>query len=309
MLNALPPQIVMVGSLHMDVVVNTALRPRPGETLAGQSWRLQFGGKGVNQALQAATQGARVALIGRVGADQFGVGLVETLCAARIDTQYVRVDKSAGSGMSVALIDDQGIPGSVIVSGVNLHIGAEDVAAAETAIRGATCLLLQHEIPAAANLAAAQLAHAHSVRVILSAAPAYPLDPPLIAYLDVLVVNEVEAAMLSGQPVHNAVTAERAAQALLAHVPAVLITLGRAGVVVHQRGAAAQHIPGYQVTVADTLGAGDAFTGGLAARLAAGDALLAAAQYANATGALAVTQPGTTGEHLRPERVRALMGH
>ena len=300
------PRIAVLGSLHLDVLVYGPDRPRKGETLAGDRWGLQAGGKGGNQAAQAARQGAEVHMIGRVGRDDFGDRLLAALVQAGVNTQHVRVDDSAGSGMSVAIFDREGDYGALIVSGVNLNIGQEDIELAAETLRAADCLILQYEVPLDTVKAAAAFARTHDVRVILNAAPAYPAPEGLLDLVDVLVVNEIEAEMISGQPVGTLESAERAAVALLDQVPAVLITLGGNGVMVADLENAPTHLPGYRVPLADTHGAGDAFIGALALRLAEGDALLAAAQYANATGALMVQHAGPQAD-IRPETVRAFM--
>lgn len=299
-----PFDVVVVGSAHMDVVVHLARRPVPGETVAGESWRLQVGGKGANQALQASTQGARVAMVGRIGTDQFGAIIANGLAEAGVDVRHLTVDPGDSSGMGIAMIGTDGVPQGITVGGVNGGIGGTDMEAAQAAFSGASCLLLQQEIAPLGNIAAACMARRHGVRVILNAAPASPLHPEMDGLVDILVVNEIEAAMMSGlAQVSDVATAGAAASLLSKSVPTVLVTLGGNGVVVLERDCAPVHIAGHRVAVVDALGAGDSFIGGLAARLARGDDIIAAARYANATGALAVSRAGLTGNHLAPARV------
>lgn len=300
------PRIAVLGSLHMDVLVYGPDRPRKGETLAGHRWDLRAGGKGGNQAAQAARQGADVAMIGRVGQDDFGEKLLQALTDAGVNTQHVRVDDTAGSGMSVAMFDQDGDYGALIVSGVNMHVGLEDIELAAETLKNADCLVLQYEVPLDTVKAAAAFAREHNVRVLLNAAPAYPAPEGLLELIDVLVVNEIEAEMISGQPVDSVESAQQAAVRLLSQVSAVLITLGGNGVMVAEQGSGTTYLPGYRVPLADTHGAGDAFIGALALRLAEGDSLLAAARYANATGALMVQHAGPQAD-IRPETVRAFM--
>ncbi|MCP8894682.1 ribokinase [Shinella daejeonensis] len=303
-----PFDVVVVGSAHMDVIVHMSRRPVSGETVAARSWLLQVGGKGANQALQASTQGARVAMVGRIGADQFGTIIADGLAAAGVDTGHLTVDAGNSSGMGIAMIGADGVPEGITVGGVNGMIGSADIDGAESIFAGAHCLLLQQEIAPQANIAAAHMARRHGVRVILNAAPASPLDPALNGNIDIIVVNEIEAAMMSGlADVTDVATAVAAAERLSHSVPTVLVTLGGNGVVVLQQRAAPVHIPGHAVAVVDALGAGDSFIGGLAARLSRGDDMISATRYANATGALAVSQPGLTGDHLAPERVLAFL--
>lgn len=299
--------IAVVGSLHMDVIVNAPDRPRKGETLRGHGWALQAGGKGGNQAVQAAQQGAQVYMIGRTGDDDFGYKQRAALMNAGVNIDYLRLDLSAGSGMSVAIVDADGDYGAVIVSGVNMHIDHTDLEAAAEVIGGADYLLLQYEIPLPSVVAAAQFAQAHDTRVILNAAPAYPAPDGLLAAVDILVVNEVEAEMITGQPVDSVLAARRAAETLGADVPVVLVTLGDAGVVLAERDHPTRHFPAHRVELVDAHGAGDAFIGALAARLSAGDSLADAIHYANATAALMCQNAGPQAPDLTPERVRAFL--
>lgn len=301
------PVIVVLGSLHLDILVKAPDRPRKGETLRGSGWALSPGGKGGNQAACAARQGPEVYMIGRVGRDDFGARLIGALQAAGVRTDYVLTDDSGDSGMSVAIIDEEGDYGAIIVSGVNLHIGQEDIRRAGDVITGADCLLLQYEIPLDTVRAAAQFAHQCGVRVILNAAPAYPAPEHLLEHVDVLIVNEVEAEMLTGHSLESLSQAEQALRTLNQLVPTVLLTLGAKGVYIADPEVGITHLPAYTVPVVDTHGAGDAFIGAFAARSAWGDKLLEAVRYANAAGALMVMQPGPQSDEVTPDRIRAFL--
>lgn len=281
------PAVTVVGSLHLDIMVEAPDRPRKGETLRGTAWGQKFGGKGGNQAVAAARHGASSRMVGAVGADDFGRRLVENLAAEGVDTTLVQVVAGYGSGMSVAIVDPSGDYGAIIVSGVNLAIGSDFVEASRSAFEGAGVLLLQNEIPDAANAAAARLARVAGASVVLNAAPARPMPGDLA--VDVLVANEIEAEEISGILLRDARCAPAAAEALLETVPAAIVTLGAAGLVVAERGREPLAIPAHPVTLVSTHGAGDAFAGALAARLAAGDGLVEAARYGNAAAALHVS--------------------
>ena len=190
------PKVVVLGSLHYDIMVDAPDRPRKGETVAGRSWAPKFGGKGGNQAVAAARQGARHAMVGAVGDDDFGTALLANLDRAGVDRAAVAMLDGAGSGMSVAIFDDEGDYGAVIVSGSNLAITADQCG--ETRLAGANVLVLQNEIPEAINEAAARLG-----------APARRQDDPQCragprvqdgsaGLVDILVVNAIEAEMLGG---------------------------------------------------------------------------------------------------------------
>lgn len=283
--------IVVLGSLHLDIMVTAPRQPRPGETLTGTAWSRKPGGKGGNQAVEAARHGAAVAMIGRVGADEFGRHLLGHLADAGVDTRAVSATDAAGSGMSVAVVDESGDYAAVIVSGVNACLGAADLAAAQALLPGARLLLLQNEVPVDVNLAAAAAARRAGARVVLNAAPARPIPGPLRELLDVLVVNAVEAEQLGARPAPGLEAAAEAARHLLELAPVVIVTAGGAGLAVAGRDGEGFALPAQAVAVAGTHGAGDALVGALAARLAAGDALAEAAAYANAAAALAVATP------------------
>ena len=283
--------VVVVGSLHLDIMVRTPRQPRQGETVAGTAWDLKPGGKGGNQAVEAARHGAAVAMVGRVGADDFGRRLVQNLAAAAVDAQAVLTVPECGTGMSVALVDETGDYGAVIVSGASADLGPADLERAAPLLREARLLLLQNEIPEEVNLGAATLAKRSGVTVLLNAAPARSIPKALSDVLDILVVNAIEAEQLTSCPVVGLDAAAEAAVLLLEVTPAAIVTAGAAGVAIANRDGLRFVLPGHPVAVAGTHGAGDVFIGAFATRLAAGDRLRTAASYANAAAALTVGTP------------------
>ena len=291
--------VFVAGALHLDVVVETPHLPRLDETATGTAVSYQCGGKGGNQAMAAARMGAQVAMAGRVGSDGFGATLLAGLQAAGVDVSHVVQDAGA-SGMSVALLQPDGGYGAVIVSAANLRI---DPHALRIPI-GTSVLLLQNEIPAAVNLAAATKARWSGAKVILNAAPARALDPALLALVDVLVVNRIEAADMLGLP-DLRLDAPKAAARLQALGPAcVIITLGGDGLILADR--RISHHPGHNVPVISTHGAGDAFLGALAARLDAGDSLGQATAFGQAAAALHVSTPVDQRGEISPAQVATL---
>jgi len=288
-----PARVVTVlGSLHYDIMVTAPDRPRKGETVTGRSWHPKCGGKGGNQAVAAAKAGADCVMIGAVGADDFGQALLANLDRRGIDRGAVRVADSAGSGMSVAIFDADGDYGAVIVSGSNLTLGPADVEAANGLIARTSILLLQNEVPDAANIAAASAVKAAGGRVILNAAPARPLPDALKTLVDVLVVNAIEAEYLAGTPVIDTLDgAADAAGLLLSHFPSVVVTAGGEGVAYADRSGLAFALPGIRVKVESTHGAGDEFIGAMAAALARGVATRDAVSAGNAAAASLVGTP------------------
>jgi ribokinase len=281
----LPPSrfdVLVCGSLHLDVIVRTPRLPRSDETVVGTSWSQICGGKGGNQAVQAARQGAKVAMIGRIGSDDFGARLLANLDSAGVDRSAVETDAAAGSGMSVAMLDAKGDYGAVIVSGSNLGIPPAGIAATWLRLGGAKVLVLQNEVPHAANVASARTAKAEGAIVLLNAAPARPSGSDLLDLIDVLVVNRIEAEMISGVAVKDRAGAIAALPALGADRRTVIVTLGSGGLVVAAPGEAPCEIAALPVAVVSTHGAGDCFVGALASRLAQGDGMIAACRVANA---------------------------
>jgi ribokinase len=284
-------RVVVLGSLHLDILVHATDRPKKGETLPGSAWGYKAGGKGGNQAVAAAQFGARASMVGRVGNDDFGKRLLSHLRDAGVDAEHVYTDPEAGSGMSVAIIDAEGDYGAVIVSGANLRLSNKDLEEAREVIRSAQVLVLQNEVLEATNVAAAQLAKDYGIRVILNAAPARRLLPDLSANVDVLVVNAVEAEMICGVAVTSLRAATEAATLLSEQVANAVVTAGGLGLAVTERGNTPYAEAAYPVKLVDTHGAGDAFIGALAARWAGGVSVAEAVRFANAAAALFVSTP------------------
>ena len=283
------PNVVVLGSLHYDIMMDAPDRPRKGETVTGRSWRPKCGGKGGNQAVAAAQSGARTSMIGAVGRDGFGDALLAHLDRAGVERQGVAILDGIGSGMSVAIFDDEGDYGAVIVSGANLEITAGQCG--EVHLRGADVLVLQNEIPEAINLAAASTARRLAVRTILNAAPARAFATGLPTLVDILIVNAIEAEMLGGGPVRSAADALLAAKALTEQFAAVLVTAGGDGVAYADRSGFHHTVPPISVVVASTHGAGDMFVGTFATELGRGAPILAALDAANRAAAKLVSTP------------------
>ncbi|MET7242838.1 PfkB family carbohydrate kinase [Methylobacterium sp. EM32] len=283
-----PPAVIVVGSLHYDITVDAPDRPRKGETVTGRAWAPAFGGKGGNQALAASGQGASTAMVGAVGDDDFGRTLLAGLDRAGVDRAAVAILPGAGSGMSVAIFDDEGDYGAVIVSGTNLAITPGQLT--DAVLAQARVLILQNEIPEAVNAALAGRARRLGVTTILNAAPARPFTTDLADHVDILIVNAVEAEMLGAGAVRALPDAVRAAEALAARCPTAIVTAGGGGVAMAGRAGAAA-LPGIPVTVVSTHGAGDRFVGTFAARLARGEAAPDALAAANAAAARLVSTP------------------
>jgi len=273
--------VVVVGSANVDLVLTVERIPRPGETVLASGLTRGPGGKGANQAVAAARAGARTTFVAALGDDDGGRLLRDALTEAGVDQGLVRTSPEP-TGTAIITVDGEGENAITVAPSANAGLTLDD--AATTAIREAAVVLAQLEIPFDTVRAAAEAGR----YTILNAAPAAELDPDLLAHLDLLVVNEHEASIVSAVDGDPAVTG----RALLDRVPAVVVTLGADGALVLRRDAEPEHIPGFAVPVIDTTAAGDTFCGVLAASLAHGDALPAAVRRANAAASLAVQRAG-----------------
>jgi ribokinase len=285
--------IAVVGSLNADLSVWMASTPRAGETALGTRAALYAGGKGANQAVQAARVGARVRLVGRIGQDVLGDVVAASISGAEVELDGVVRDEEVGTGVASIWIDGSGENRIVVAQGANGRLSAADVDASRDAIAGAGLVVCQLEVPLEAIERASELAREHDVPVLLNPAPARALPGSVLGAVEWLVPNAVEAAALSGVEVTGVESALVAARSLRELGPrGVVVTLGPEGAVVSAPGLE-EHIPAVPVAeVVDTTAAGDAFCGALAAELAGGVGVLDAVRFAAAAGAVAVGVAG-----------------
>ena len=282
--------ILVIGSLNADLVVRAPHFPQPGETISGGDLQIIPGGKGANQAVAAAKQGASVAMLGRVGNDSFGPFLLDSLKSNSVDITHVHADDSA-TGTAIIVVDANGQNSIVLSAGANGKVSPLDVNNASSLLRP-SLILLQLEIPTPTVLHAAKYAKQNGIRVILNPAPAKSLPDELISLIDFIIPNETELSLLTGLEVKDISSAEQAAKILLNRgAKNVIVTLGSKGALLVSGDQTIQ-INAYKVDVVDTTAAGDAFIGGFASALLRGIEIEAAVKYANACGALATTKFG-----------------
>ena len=278
-------KILVVGSLHLDVIVHSSRLPKPDETLLGDKVSYRFGGKGGNQALAAAKIDVQVFMAGRIGTDNFGKQIYDTLSNQNINLDGLKIVDEA-TGMSVALIGSDGIYSAVVVSGVNQTIELSEIAVPDDL----TVLVLQNEINTDANFEIIKKVP-KSTFVILNAAPALTPNKDFFERIDLLIVNQLEAKMLLNEEpsIFNILDALRKLQNL--GPKEVIITLGAEGYTGISKNGEIFSEPGIKVDVLSTHGAGDSFVGTIAAFICKGEPINIAAQYAQASSALHVKTP------------------
>ncbi|NWG21055.1 MAG: ribokinase [Chloroflexi bacterium] len=295
--------IAVFGSINMDLVVRTPRLPVPGETLTGHTFFTVPGGKGANQAVACARLGVPTRMVGRVGDDGFGEQLRASLRGYGVNDAGV-LTTPGSSGVAVIAVDDSAENTIVIVPGANGTVSVADVARLEQALSDAHVLLLQLEVPLDAVISAARAARDRGVVVILDPAPAQALPEELYTLADIITPNESEATILTGLTVADDAGAAEAARVLLARgARRAIIKLGARGVWVADS-AGERLAPAYAVTPVDTVAAGDAFNGGLAAALSEGRSFDEAVRWGLATGALSVLKSGA--QPSMPERAELM---
>jgi ribokinase len=286
------PELVVIGSLNMDLLVRVATLPGPGETITGGSFEMAGGGKGANQAVAAARAGASVAMVGAVGADEFGARLLEELAGEGVDAAGVARLTGVATGLAAIVVDEAGENQIAVASGANHALGPEHVKRAfeKLDLSAARCALLSLEVSDEVLVEGATRAAAGGMTVVVNPAPARPLPPELVALRPLVTPNEGEAAELTGR----GDPAEAAAAMVESGAAAALVTVGARGVLVATE-AGVERIEAPAVAVRDTTGAGDTFSGVFAAGLARGWELDRAARWATAAAALSVTRSGARG--------------
>ena len=299
-------EVFVMGSINQDFVLRVERRPEPGETVTDAVLSTHNGGKGANQAAAAALLGASVAFLGRVGDDGFGGALVKSLGDKGVDTALIEAVPGVSTGTAFITVTEDGENAITVAPGANRRLAPEDVEAARDAIGGAAVLVAQMEIPRETVARAVEVAGEAGTRVVLNLAPPFEVPGSLLGGLGLLVVNEHEAAFLLGERVEGVEGALAAAPRLVSLGPAsAVITVGADGAVFAE-GANAGHVPAPKVAAVDTTGAGDAFVGALAHKLARGDSLEEAVSYAVRAGAAAVTREGAQGALPTPDVLEAL---
>ena len=300
-------EVVVVGSLSMDLPASTATLPSEGETVIGSSFTMVPGGKGNNQAVTCARQGVATAMVGRVGADAFGDAIRAQLEGEGVDVSHLTTDPSVATGIAHITVDSAGQNFIIIVPRSNHCLTAQHVREAVGLIDDAAILLVQLEVRLEVVRAALEEARRAGTTTMLNPAPALELDDELLSKVDICLPNEVEAAALTHMEVDDVDGAVGAARALLSRgCGAVVVTLGAKGAV-YVDNERLLEVSALSVPVIDTVAAGDAFCGAFASALARGSDVEAGLARATAAGALAVGVPGATPSLPRAEAVDQML--
>lgn len=303
-------RLLVIGSTNVDLFATVPRHPSPGETLLGRGGHRSAGGKGANQALAAGLQGASVRFVSAVGADPDGELALARLREAGVGLDSVATVPGTPTGLAIITVSEAGENTIVVVPGANAHVGVDQALAAVGTMEDGDILLMQGEVPRRTTEAAIRAAREAGRRVVLNVAPWMALGHDVLTAADPLVLNEHEAQLaieeLGLSPAPDG--PEAGARSLCgAGTRSVVITLGAQGAVTaHTDGSGVvsiTRVPSPRVTAVDSTGAGDAFTGALAARLLEGQRLEDAVRHAVRVGAFSVQHEGAQPSYPRAEDI------
>ncbi len=301
-------RVLVVGSYNRDLNFAMDRMPVAGETVLGARLIEGPGGKGSNQAFQAALAGAEVAMFAALGDDAAGREAVERWRRAGIDTGIVVAKRGVATGSAAILVERGGENRIVVASGANAALSPADLRRAARAVDGARVVVGQLEIPMATTKAAFGRARKAGATTILNTAPVTsPLPSGFLAPVDIVIANEIEARALTGLSARSRPDALAPALARYA-LRAAIVTAGARGAWLSTTDGAHLHIPAFRTKVVDTTGAGDAFVGAFAARLAVGADIAEAVRWGTAAGSLACRSRGAAASYADRRAIAALVG-
>lgn len=301
-------KVTVFGSFVVDLMARTPHLPVPGETVKGSLFKQGAGGKGFNQGIAAHKAGGDVAMVTKLGRDSLSNVALDAMDAVGMPKDYLFFNDRVATGIALIMVDESSSQNEiVIVPGACGTIEPSDIETVADRIKSSGYLLLQLEVNQDANERVAALAKENGVKVIINTAPYQPVTDEFLNGTWLVTPNEVEAEELTGVPVTDLESADRAAAVFFAKgVQNVLITLGSRGVYINTEGHS-EIVPAYKVNAIDTTGAGDAFNGGLLTALSEGRTLREAAVFANALAALSVQRLGTTPSMPTREEIDAFL--
>jgi ribokinase len=289
--------ITVVGSINMDLVVQTDDFPKQGETVLGQLYTTVPGGKGANQAVAAARLGGQVQMVASVGTDSFGEELIGNLLANSIDVSGVMKSQGMASGIANILLSG-GDNRIIVVPGANFELTPSYIDEMQESIRKSKLVVLQLEIPISTILHTLELCSSLNIPVLLNPAPAGGYDKAFMRLITYLTPNETECEQIFGTDMETA---------LENHPNKLIVTLGSAGARYYD-GNKHVIVEGFKTKVVDTTGAGDTFNGAFAYAIVEGFELKEAVQFANAAASLSVEKFGAQGGMPTRADVKARLG-
>ncbi|HUT62309.1 MAG TPA: ribokinase [Phycisphaerae bacterium] len=302
------PTILVVGSINMDLVVRTPRMPEPGETVLGSGFKTTPGGKGANQAVAAARLGGNCRMIGLLGEDAFGEGLLAGLKAEGVECTHVGQRPNESTGVAMIVVDANGENSIVVASGANHKLTPDDIYSSEEAFKGADVVVLQLELTLPTVRAAIDLGRRHGARIILDPAPAVRAMHKELFQVDIISPNASEAEILTGRRAMEERVDKQVVSELIGQgAKAVVLKLGARGCLVGMADGHFYKVPTYDVEVVDTTAAGDAFTAALAVAVGRGENMHLAAKFATAAGALACTKFGAQSAMPTADEVAMIM--
>ena len=297
--------ILVIGSANTDLIIQVENIPRPGETVLGGTFLTASGGKGANQAVAAARLGGRVRFIASISQDAFGKQLMQQYQQDDIDTSLIK-HPDGPSGIAMIYVARNGQNSISVAPGSNALLNCQDIQTHANVFKDSRIVLTQLETPIETIHEAAKQAKNNDCIFILNPAPATKLPEDIYSLIDLITPNETEAQMLTGIPVTDIESAQKAAQSLYDKgVKTIIITLGEQGVYLFNKHHNC-HIPTIKVKAVDTTAAGDTFNGALAYALSQEDSLISAIKFANQAASLSVTKLGAQTSIPSKEEIKTL---
>ena len=300
-------KIVVIGSSNVDLIMQMQRLPKPGETISGGVFTQTYGGKGANQAVAAARSGGNVDFITALGDDAFAPDFIENFKKDSIDTQYLTTKKGFATGTALIMIDKKGENCISVAPGANHELKPVDIDRAEAVIKSAKMIVLQCELHPNTLRYIINKAAKLNVDIMLNLAPAQALEDQYLQKLSWLIVNESEAAFLTGQTLNSMASIESAVETLVQKVNGgVILTLGAQGSYV-ALAKLRKVVPAFKVEAIDTTAAGDVYCGSLATALVEGKNIQDAVRFASAAAAIAVTRLGAQPSAPTREEIEAFL--